>query len=425
MKDFTTYFTMTEQDVIEYVQKKLDIFEQNAELECREIGDGNLNYVFRVVDQNSGQSVIIKQAGPVARISDAFKVSPDRNRIESEALKLQGELAPGFVPKVYSYDPIMNCCVMDDLSDHEIMRTALLKHKKFPLFADHITTFLVNTLLLTSDAVIDHKEKKALVQKFTNPELCEITEDLVYTEPFYDCEQNDVFPETREFIREEIWNDSKLALETAKLKFDFMTKAQSLLHGDLHTGSIFIKEDSTKIIDPEFAFYGPAGFDIGNVIANLIFAYVNASFTIEDQETKEDYLQYIQQTISDVIELFTKKFLHAWDENIKERTASAPSFKEWYLNSILEDASAAAGLELCRRIIGIAHVKDITSIENKESRALAEKICLTAGKTFILERANIRTGDDFVNVLLQSVRKFIEGEKFYDSSKSHSIRTTG
>lgn len=80
---------MTEQDVIEYVQKKLDIFEQNAELECREIGDGNLNYVFRVVDQNSGQSVIIKQAGPVARISDAFKVSPDRNRIESEALKLQ------------------------------------------------------------------------------------------------------------------------------------------------------------------------------------------------------------------------------------------------------------------------------------------------------------------------------------------------
>ena len=40
-------------------------------------------------------------------------------------------------------------------------------------------------------------------------------------------------------------------LEVAKLKFDFMTHAQALIHGDLHTGSIFIKEDSTKVIDAD------------------------------------------------------------------------------------------------------------------------------------------------------------------------------
>ncbi|MFJ7976873.1 S-methyl-5-thioribose kinase [Peribacillus sp. NPDC096379] len=423
MKDFTTsYFTMNEQDVVDYVQSKLDFFAHDAELECREIGDGNLNYVFRVVEPKSGRSIIIKQAGPVARISDSFKVSPDRNRIESELLKLHDELAPGFVPIFYSYDPIMNCCVMEDLSDHEIMRTALLSYKKYPLFAEHISTFLANTLLLTSDVVMGHKEKKELVKKFINPELCEITEDLVYTEPFYDCEQNDVFEGTKEFIRDHIWNDKQLGLETAKLKFEFMTNTQSLLHGDLHTGSIFIKENSTKIIDPEFAFYGPAGYDVGNIVANLMFAYVNASFTIVDESKREEYLGYLEQTIDEVIRLFQEKFLQLWDEKVAEKTATAPGFKISYLNSIMNDAAAVTGLELCRRIIGIAHVKDITSISNSNDRVQAEKICLTAGKTFILERSHIKIGKDFVKVLLESARKVKEANNNDDiTSRNDTI----
>ena len=34
-----------------------------------------------------------------------------------------------------------------------------------------------------------------------------------------------------------------------------MNNAQALLHGDLHTGSIFANEQGVKVIDPEFAFY--------------------------------------------------------------------------------------------------------------------------------------------------------------------------
>ncbi|MEH7176980.1 S-methyl-5-thioribose kinase [Neobacillus vireti] len=400
MKDFTIeYFTMTEQDAVDYARTSIDFFQTDAELSCKEIGDGNLNYVFKVVDGKNNKSVIIKQAGPVARISDDFKLSTDRNRIESEILGVQNKLAPGFVPKVYHYDSIMNCCVMEDLSDHEIMRTALLKHKKFPLFADHITSFLVNTLLCTSDVVLEHKEKKALVKQFINPELCEITEDLVYTEPFYDCPRNEVFEGSKEFVKDHIWNDKKLVLESAKLKFEFMTNAQSLLHGDLHTGSIFIKKDSTKVIDPEFAFYGPAGYDIGNIMANLIFAYANGKFTIDDEKTRNDYLNYLVTTIRDVINLFTDKFNNAWDDKATERVASYEGFKEYYLEAILRDTAAVTGLELLRRIIGLAKVKDITSIQNPESRTRAEKICLTVGKELILNRESIKSGPDYINAI--------------------------
>jgi 5-methylthioribose kinase len=400
------YFTMKEEDAILYAKTKLNIFAEDAELSCKEIGDGNLNYVFKVVDEKNGKSIIIKQAGPVARISDEFKLSPDRNRIESEILKLQYDIAPGFVPKVYHYDPIMNCCVMDDLSDYEIMRTALLKHKKFPLFADHISTFMAQTLLLTSDVVMEHKQKKELVKSFINPELCEISEDLVYTEPFYDCPRNDVFEGTLDFVKEHIWSDKKLQLETAKLKYEFMTNAQSLLHGDLHTGSIFIKEDSTKVIDPEFAFYGPAGYDVGNVIANLIFAYANAKFMLIDEKEKIDQLEYLENTIIDVVDLFKVKFNKLFDEKAIDRTAKYEGFKEFYLDSILRDTAAAAGLELCRRIIGLAHVKDITTITDAEFRIAAEKICLSIGKRFILERESFKDGEAFVKVIRNFAKQF-------------------
>lgn len=141
MSKFNKYFLMKPEDVIEYVKEKLEFFDKDADLECKEIGDGNINYIFRVWDKNSGKSVVIKQAGDTARISDEFKLSTDRNRIEAEVLQLEGKLAPGLVPVVYKYDEIMQATVMEDLSNHTIMRYALLEYKKFPLFIDHITTF--------------------------------------------------------------------------------------------------------------------------------------------------------------------------------------------------------------------------------------------------------------------------------------------
>lgn len=51
-----------------------------------------------------------------------------------------------------------------------------------------------------------------------------------------------------------------------RYKYKFMTEAQALLHGDLHSGSIMVTDTDTKVIDPEFGFMGPMAFDIGNYI---------------------------------------------------------------------------------------------------------------------------------------------------------------
>jgi 5-methylthioribose kinase len=407
MSRFDTYFLMKPADVVEYAREKLDLFAPDAELEGKEIGDGNINYIFRVWDKKNGTSVIIKQAGHTARISDAFVLSTDRTRIEADILQLEHELAPGLVPLVYKYDDVMSACSMEDLSDHVIMRGALIQHQKFPRFADDITTFMVNTLLLTTDVVLEHKKKKAMVKNYINPELCEISEDLVYTEPFNDYNgRNLVFPPNLEWVKEELYGDNELLLEAAKLKFEFLTNTQSLIHGDLHTGSIFIKPDSTKVIDPEFAFYGPMGYDIGNVVANLIFAWANADATINDADQKADYIGWLEQTIVEVVDLFNEKFIAAWKENVTEILAKVPGFQEWYLHTVMRDTAGVTGMELCRRTVGLAQVKDITSIANEQARLRAERICLTAAKAYIKNRETYKTGADFLKTLKDVAAKY-------------------
>ncbi len=395
MSRFDHYFLMNASDILEYALEKLpDIPWDKATLQTKEIGDGNLNYVYRIWD-GAGHSVIIKHAGEALRISDQMHVSTDRNRIESEILQLNDKYAPGMVPKIYFYDTVMSACGMEDLSDHELMRYALMRHETFPRFADDITTYMVNTLLMTSDVVMDHKAKKELVKSFISPELCEITEDLVLMEPYNDIKhENNVFPPNAEFVKKELYDDEALHLEVAKLKFNFMTNAQALMHGDLHTGSIFIKQDSTRVFDPEFATYAPMGYDIGNVIANLVFAYDNG-LAGGDQP----FCDWCLDTIEKTVDLFSEKFLKKFDEAVTEPMAKTKGFKEWYLDSILGDTAGYCGTELHRRTVGMANVKDVTSIEDEGKRAWVERLNILLGKRCIMHPDEFRTGKDYVDAI--------------------------
>lgn len=405
MPNFDTYFLMNESDAIEYA--KIKVPQKNwdeATMTCKEIGDGNLNYVFKVQDAK-GASVIVKQAGEELRISKDMHIDTDRNRIESEILILQGKLAPGYVPEIYNYDTVMSACCMQDLSDHLIMRTAMLQHKIYPKFAEQISTFMAQVLMGTTDVVMNHQEKKDLQKKFISPELCDITEALVYTEPYNDeLGRNNVFPPMADFVKEKLYGDTELQLEVAKLKMDFMTRAQSLIHGDLHTGSIFINEESTMVFDPEFCFYGPMGYDIGNVIANMIFAWCNG-----DVAGEKEFCQWTESVIVDVVNLTMEKMNRYYEEHVTDTMCKTPGYKEYYMGTILADTAAVTGLELIRRTVGMANVKDITTIADEAARTRAEKICITAAIDFIENREDKKCGKCFLNTLKDAV-KAVDGE---------------
>ena len=397
MSRFDTYFLMKEPDVIEYVVERYPgYFAEGAKLTTKEIGDGNLNYVYRVKDEISGKTIIVKQAGESTRISADMKASTDRNRIESTILQVQDRYAPGSVPKIFGYDTTMCACAMEDLGDHRLMRYALIEHEIFPQFAEDISTYMVNTLLLTTDVVMNHKEKKDMVKSFINPDLCEITEDLVLTEPYNDCNhRNIVEPAIEEFVKKELYEDEALQLAVAKIKFEFMNNAQALIHGDLHTGSIFVKKDSTRVFDPEFAFYGPMGYDIGNVIANMIFAWDNGVAT-----GAEEFCKWALDCIRDIIDLFIEKYNACFDAHVTDTMAKVPGFKQAYLDGILSDTAAYTGTELIRRTVGMAQVKDVNCIEDEAKRAAAKRLNIRCGKNCILNRTQFHCGEDFVKAVL-------------------------
>lgn len=395
MNKYLEHFRMSAADAVEYT-KYFGIFPDDAELRGEEIGDGNINYIFRVIEDKTGKSVVLKQADKFLR-SSGRPLDLDRSRIEAEILKLEGEYAPEFVPEIYRYDDIMCVIVMEDISEYKNLRKELIDGKIFEKFADEISSFLADTLLPTTDLVLDRAEKKDRVKAFINKELCDISECLVFTEPYVnDRDRNIVIPENMEFVKKYLYEDKELHVEAAKLKNNFMNNAQALIHGDLHSGSIFINERGMKVIDPEFSFYGPMGYDIGNVIGNLFFSLVNRKYLMEDGEKKEKFIQWLTETIENIFDMFVVKFHKKYKEIVKDPLYVNEGFENWYLGEILADSVGSAGMEIIRRVVGDSKVMEVTSIEDTEKRIKVERELIQIGIRFVKDRYKIKSGKDLI-----------------------------
>lgn len=406
MAAFDHNFSMTPEDTIAYVREKLPQFFPHEALTCEEIGDGNINYVFRVATRDGRKSLIVKHAETTTR-STGKQTSTDRNRIEAQILRLQRELSPEHVPQIYLYDPVMCCVVMQDIGDHENLRYGLMAHRTYPTLAEDLASFMAQTLLLTTDLVLPPEQKKAYTGQFLNPAMCAITERLVLTDPYRNPEdRNRVFPGNEKFVQEELYEDAALHQEVAQLKYVFQTKAQSLLHGDLHSGSIFVKPGSTMVLDPEFAFYGPAGYDVGNVIAHFVFAWANAEVTMVDAGAKAAFQDWVERTIVQTVDGFVCEARQILETSCRDLMFQGDRFCQWYLNGILQDAAGFAGTELIRRVVGSAKVKDLEAVTDPSARIAMERLCVGVAKQYIFGRRDqFARGDAFAAVLKSTAGK--------------------
>ncbi|MFD3158044.1 S-methyl-5-thioribose kinase [Haloimpatiens sp. FM7330] len=396
------YKAMTNETVTNYL-KEIKIFPQEHKLVSKEVGDGNLNLVFRVKDLDTNKTVIVKQALPYLRVAgEGWKLTLDRNRIESEAMKIQNEICSNSVPHVYHHSDTYALTVMEDLGDMETLRKGLMSMKRFPNFPAQIGNFLAKNLFFSSDIGMSPMGKKKVVAKFISPELCDITEKLVLNDPYTNSESNNVNPHIKEDVKK-LWANENVYLETAKLKNIFMTKAEALLHGDLHTGSIFINQDKSIIFDAEFAFYGPYGYDIGLLFANFILNYVSwEGRNDKNKEEIKDYRQYLLNSIEDIWNEFKKNFDDIWDKNSKDIITKVPGYKEVYIENLLHETIGFCSCEIMRRIIGMAHVPDLDEIEDLHERAKAQKLGLKIGQTILLKRNKLNSIEEFTKLIMNS-----------------------
>ena len=175
-----------------------------------------------------------------------------------------------------------------------------------------------------------------------------------------------------------------------------MNNAECLIHGDLHSGSIFINESGIKVIDPEFAFYGPMGYDIGNVIGNLVFPYVNKYYT-NNKNTK--FLHYLLTAIKDIVDMTKEKMSKKYDEIVEFPLYRVERFKEDYINKIFSDTFGFAGTEIIRRTVGDSKVLEVNSVTDISVKVPMERSLIAIGKNLIKRMFDIKNGESVVQII--------------------------
>jgi 5-methylthioribose kinase len=406
--------------ILEYVRtfdRARQFINLDTGLESAELSDGNLNAVFRVFEKdNPSKSILLKQGLPYLRVAgESWPLSPERAGFEARALAHEYKFAPGLVPQPYWFDEIMNINAMEDLRHHQVMRKPMMAGVRYENLGVTIGKFLAATLFGSSDFGMEAKAKKQLAKQFANGELCEITEDLILMEPFEpkllgDKQNRNHFNSRIAKSLDKLQSDGEVKRNVAHLKYRFMTCAQALLHGDLHTGSIMASlpdkngQADIRVIDPEFAFFGPMGFDIGLFIANLFLNAAAQHGHAKDNKVRSSYRSYLYKQARDTWMTFEKGFT----ENLKSPNSiswTRQEFQNDFMRSVLRDTAGYAGCEMIRRTVGFAHVADLDSIENPEVRAKAEKIALKVGKALIKKHCKVSSYDDIEEIIKSVIQE--------------------
>ena len=373
---------------------------------AREVGDGNLNLVF-VLSGPRG-TVIAKQALPYVRlVGESWPLPLDRSWFEYNALIRQASRDPGSVPQVHHFDRDQALIVMQFMEPHTILRRNLIAGIKHPGLARFLGEFCARTLFRSSDLSMTPAARKADLALFAaNVELCDITENLVFTDPYWEAPLNRHTSPQLDRIVAELRADAELKIAAQHLKSAFASNAEALLHGDLHTGSIMAAGDRIVVIDPEFATYGPMGFDVGMLIANFLMAFHAQSGHEPAPGARDAHRGWILDVAAGVWSHFAAEFARLWRtertgmlyppklyEDQGQPLAAEQALSD-RLHAIWTDALGFCGVEIHRRILGLAHNADFEAIADPDLRAACETRALLLGRQLVKVRRSIRGMDE-------------------------------
>lgn len=364
----------------------------HATWQVQEVGDGNLNLVFIVTGPEG--TAIVKQALPYVRlVGDSWPLPLYRAFFEYHALTRQAVRDPGSVPEIYHFDEAQALIVMEFLSPHLILRRKLIAGERVEGLADFLGRFCARTAFRGSELSMKSGDKKADVALFAgNVDIPAITEALVFTDPYFAAEMNHHTPGLEPVIAR-LRSDVALKVKVQQALQRFVSNTETMVHGDLHSGSIMSTDSDSRVIDPEFVQYGPMGFDIGMLCANFLMAYFSQPAHRGDDLA--DYQEWILGVIEEVCTTFETEFRHLWQTERTGILYPASLFEDQghdstpacdaVLAGLWRDAWTICGIEMHRRCLSLAHNADFEDIADPAVRAPLEARNLLMGAELIHE----------------------------------------
>ena len=281
-------------------------------------GEGNMNYVLRV--KTDAGSFIIKQARPYVEKYRQIAAPVERAMVEASFYKCiqQDPILLGITPSLLWTDENNNILAVEDLGESGDYSN---------LYAGaRITVHEINELLsfITQLNNLTSNDKDPI---FYNRTMRALNHQHIFLYPFLEdngFDLNNIQPGLQD-IATRYKTDTTLKEKIKQLGDIYLEDGDTLLHGDFYPGSWLRTASGIKVIDPEFCFYGPAVFDIAIMTAHCMLSQ-------QDENTLDMLSSYVADN---------KNF-------------NAKLYKQF------------TGVEIMRRLIGLAQLPLHLSLETKE-----------------------------------------------------------
>jgi 5-methylthioribose kinase len=390
------YVILTAADVPAHLAARASLAERlggtPADWRVRDVADGNLNSVF-LIDGPAG-GLCLKQALPYVRVAgESWPMDVNRAFFEVSYARRLAPFVGSLAPEIYDFDAAQFAITMEKLEPHIILRQAMIAGQPMPRVARDVAAYVAAASFFTSDLAVPFEVKAADQTIFTrNLALQRISVDLVFTDPYMVSERNRITPPLDAWAAA-FRADIDLKAAVARARLGYLTRAQSLLHGDLHTGSIMVTESETRVIDGEFAWVGPSGFDIGNFIAHYVMAWYAKPF----HAPAPGFQDWITAEILTFWAQFEFLFLQHWrnfpgvadgfpENHFAEPVAAArlESLRRAYVADLFRDAMTFMAVKIIRRVLGFAQIADFLVIEDETKRAEAQSGALALARSVLL-----------------------------------------
>lgn len=372
------FYELTTDNISTYLQSlsQAKNFVDVSKMKIKELSD-TINSVY-LVESVGFKPFILKQALPHFKSVREIKFSQHRIKNEYRAWEIYNHVASQYVPHIYYYDEDMCLFIMEYVENTLCLNAVLNKGIVLDHFADEITTFLSNVFFARAYS----PEKNEWIAFFKeNSDPCKKTVNVIFENWERQIvrvhDQNTPFSATRRDARQKA---------ILKLQEKFQNQHQALIHGDLKGSAILIDPTgSIKLIDYEFAFFAPIGYDLGSLLC--VFVATHITYSLYDGH--KTYKKWLLDTIESIFIQFEKKCCAYAKEH----------HYEFDMPTILQESIGFAGVQMLMVKIPFFRLNSISRAEFSVRVEFYLKKNLDIADAFIANHEKINSIDDVIKML--------------------------
>lgn len=406
-------FILTKENIVSYIKDNVPSITLEEPVQVNSIGDGDLgedvegdgycNFVYRVADAHS--SYIVKQS--TARLRRRGKmITPKRNRYEYEIMELRSKIVPQYVPKLYHGDFENSIFIMEDVSNLKLVRYQMNQNHRLPELARQGAQYLAATHFYTSEFYLNSHEFRKLLSHFMNAEIRHIMEDGIFLGIFGSDEFDPACgPEYEQYCRS-LFEDSEITFQRYKLRHLFMSKSETLIHGDFHTSNMFADDTHLKVIDMEYTFGAPFSYDLGFILANIISQFCSAAFRPFDVESEREVcLSYLISLMNLLYTDYIAFFFEYWEKDAKLEYKLATGYKESLALDILRECLGFAACANFCRVSGSMETADFDHIKDNNLRTQAKFLSVEIDALLFRKWNSYHTIEEALDDMIELMKK--------------------